>query len=403
MVLFGSAVFAFPNGMSETSLAVWIFIWGLLHMFPQTVYNLSLGGLITESVRDYHERVRLGSYLTFFGLLLGLTNQWIYPIVKNTIHPLIIHCSGMEFVLLKFPVFSDPITGARWIVFCFALFGLVCSQCPALLCKETRYAQIKKSQPKGKLIPSLKEAIKNRQFLIILSIKFFTFFCYSIVSALGVYMNTYFVFGGDKAKGAVVYGALGSSYIISASLSLFLYRWLEPKLGKIRVLQIAAGVLMVGCVCKLFVYQPTMPWLQLIVLISNGASVTGLHLMTGSMFGDIIDYDELLHDKRREALFGSIFSWAETKGTALGSLFSGFMLVWIGFNAKLVGPQSWMTLHLMQFFYFFFPFCGALFAFVMVKRYELTENRMYEIRDELNRRHAERKLAEDAQAAALES
>lgn len=402
MVLILCATYAFPTGMSETGLLFWLGMISLLNMVPGSFYNQGLSGLSTEAVKDYHERVRLGVFITFFATVFGLLTQWLYPLAKNSLSPLVAHFGKTEFVLLTFPVFPDAITGVRWIIGCSVPFFLVCVFIPLFLCPEKRYEQVKKIRTKNPFIPTVKEAFKNREFLIIFMIKTVTFFCYTIVGSLGMYMNTYLVYGGDKKAAAVTYAIIGSSYIVAGTVSLFVYRLLEPKLGKTRVIQIAAGILMVGCLSKLFVYQPTMPWLQFIPLIANGASVTGLHLMTGSMFGDIIDYDELLHYKRREALFGSLFNWGEQKGNALAGLIGGFMLGWIGFETKLTGPQSPTTLHLMQFFYFLFPFCGALFAFIMIGRYKLTEARMYEIRDELKRRHAEKKAAEEAQALLTE-
>ena len=397
-VLILCALYAFPGGMSEKGLWLWLFLIPLLNMVPSSLYAQGLGGLSTEAIRDYHERVRLSVIISFAVAVLGFLAQALYPIAKNRIHPLVIPFGNTELVLLKFPVFADAVAGARWIIGWSAPLFLICVLLPLFLCPEKRYEQVKKIRTKNPFIPTIKEAFKNREFLIVFMIKTVAFFCYSIVGSMGMLMNTYLVYGGDKGLASSTYMFLGWSYIISQTASLFIYRLIEPKLGKQRVIRIAAGILMAGCLSKLVVYQPSMPWLQLIPLIANGASVTGLHLMTGSMFGDIIDYDELLHHKRREALFGSLFNWGEQKGISLAGLIGGFVLVWIGFNAKLTGPQGATTLHLMQFFYFLFPFCGALFAFVMIGRYKLTETRMYEIRDELKKRHAEKKAAEEAQA-----
>jgi GPH family glycoside/pentoside/hexuronide:cation symporter len=130
----------------------------------------------------------------------------------------------------------------------------------------------------------------------------------------------------------------------------------------------------------------------LIVLMANGVAVQGINFLVVTMIGDIIDYDELLFGKRREALYGSLLGWFEKAGGSIGTLLCGFLLVWIGFSAK-TGAQSPHTLELMKYFYFLFPFIGAIFAILAVNRYELTEDRAYEIRDELNRRHADRNAA----------
>ena len=40
----------------------------------------------------------------------------------------------------------------------------------------------------------------------------------------------------------------------------------------------------------------------------------------------------------------------------------------------------------MQLFYFAVPFTGALFAFIIIGFYEISEERAYQIKDELSRR-----------------
>jgi len=234
--------------------------------------------------------------------------------------------------------------------------------------------------------------------MIVLSIKAFTFFCYSVVGAMGVYMNTYFVFGGDIKKAAPVYGVLGTSYAVAACTSFFIYPFIARALGKKATLQIAAGIMMFGSVCKLLVYHPRYPWLQLIVLMSNGASVQGINFVIGTMMGDIIDYDELISGKRREGLYSSVTGWVQKIGGACGYLFYGFILVWAGFDAAK-GAQTPHTLQLMRFLYFLCPFIGSLFAIFISRLYDLSEDRVYEIKDELKRRHGAKQAMNDEATA----
>jgi glycoside/pentoside/hexuronide:cation symporter, GPH family len=205
---------------------------------------------------------------------------------------------------------------------------------------------------------------------------------------LGIYMNAYFVFGGDLKAAGWAYGFLGSSFHVAAILSsLFVYPWLTRRYGKKRTLQIAIGVLLFGCTSKLFVYRPGLPWLQFIVLATNGAANAGFSLVANAMLGDVADLDEWRTGLRREALFTSLLSWFEKAGNSIGSLVAGFALVWIGFNAKL-GAQSPDTLRLMQLAYFAMPTTGALLALWLIRRYDLTEARAYEIKDVLALRRA---------------
>jgi len=363
-----AAVYFFPRGMSEHGLFTWLLVTFLFFNLLFSMFSCAFNALMIEATTDYHERIRLGSIVTLTAVGFGIIGQWIFPFVQR-------------------PIFSDAISGLRYVAGAGAIFFLVAMAVPVLLCPEKKYALVARETRKTALISNLKEARKNRPFCIILLVKFFTSFCYNIVGALGLYMNTYYIYGGDIKRAAVTYGFLGSSYIIAAFVSLFIYPSVARAYGKQRTLQIAAGILVFGCLCKLLVYQPKYPWLQLIVLMANGIAVQGMNFIIVTMIGDIVDYDELLFGKRREALYSTLIGWFEKAGTSLGTLLCGLLLVLIGFNAKS-GAQSHHTLELMRYFYFLFPFTGALFAIVAIRRYDITEERAYEIRDTIAKRKA---------------
>jgi GPH family glycoside/pentoside/hexuronide:cation symporter len=257
-----------------------------------------------------------------------------------------------------------------------------------LLCRERHYTRVAVKQPRTSLLASLRAVRGNRPFVILLTTRFTTSFCYNIVGMLGIYMNMYYVFGGDLKRAAIAYGFLGTSFQVTATLcSLFVYPRLARRFGKKATLQIACGVLIAGCLGKIVLYQPDLPWLQLIVLACNGAAQSGFMLMSAAMLGDIADYDEIGTNLRREGLFASLLSWTEKAGNSLGSLIAGFVLVWIGFNAK-IGAQSTETLAWMKAAYVIAPATGAVIALWLMRRYELSEARSYEIKAELARRHA---------------
>src|SRR5690606_25641262 len=103
--------------------------------------------------------------------------------------------------------------------------------------------------------------------------------------------------------------------------------------------------------------------------------------------GDISDYEEWKHGTRNEAFLSSIYAWFEKTGGSLGSLVSGFVLVWIGFDAKL-GAQDQLTLELMKYAYIIMPMVGGAIAFYLMQTYDLDENRMAEIKSEIALRKA---------------
>ncbi|HET7537307.1 MAG TPA: MFS transporter [Candidatus Didemnitutus sp.] len=364
-----AALWWFPRGASQNGLFWHLLLVSLVFYAAHSLYNMPLGGLMLEATDDYHERTRLASVTFAFGWAFQIASQWVFP-------------------LTQLAIFSDNITGLRWVVGGCAVAFLISGLAPVFLCRERLYTRVAR-QPRASLLAGLRAVRDNRAFLAVLSARFILSFGYNLVGMLGIYMNTYYVFGGDLKAAAWAYGFLGSSFHVSAVLSsLFIYPWLTQRLGKKRTLQIAIAVLLVGCSSKLIVYQPGHPWLQFFVLCTNGSASAGFFLLTTAMLGDIADLDEYRTGLRREALYASLLSWFEKAGNSLGSLIAGFVLVWVGFNAKL-GGQSAETLALMKYSYFAAPTAGALLALWLVRRYDLTEARAYEIKDALARRRAE--------------
>lgn len=369
LALLFAALWFFPRELRDQPLFLYLLVVSLTFYVAHSLYAMPLAGLTLEATDDYHERTRLMAVVQSFGFGFQILSQWLFPLTQSSLFP-------------------DTITGLRWVAGGCALIFLVAGLLPVFLCRERHYDRLVARQPALSFWQSLRAVRADRDFLTLLAARFSVSFLYNVVSMLVFYMNVYYVFGGDVKGSAVAFGFVGSSYHVTAILgSLFLYPRLARRLGKKRVFQIAAGVLMVGCVSKLFLYQPGRPWLQLFIVAANGLSASGIGLMASAMLGDIADADEWRHGCRREALFASLLSWFDKAGMSFGALLGGFVLVGIGFDAKL-GAQSPHTLALMKFAYFLLPFLGALVALLVMRRYSLGEADAYRIKAELAQRRA---------------
>lgn len=373
------AAAAFP--MSGLFLALWwvprnatpswlfwhLLLISLVFFTTQTVYAMSLIGLRIEATDDYHERTRVAMVTMVFGFVFQILSQWLFP-------------------LMHLEVFGDPISGMRWVMAGVALVYFLMALIPIWLCRERNYQRVAIQQPKIRIRESLRHVWKSPPLKRVLFSRLVESFGYNIVGMFAVYMNSYYVFGGDLKRAAWVYGFMGSAFMVSAiSCSLFVYPALSRQFGKRVTFQIAACLLMGGCLAKLVVYQPENPWLQIIVLIANGAAISGISLMGNSMLADIADYEEWRTGQRNEAFLASMLTWCDKVGSSVGSLLCGFILVWIGFDAA-TGQQGESTLLLMKFFYFLMPFLGAVAAFFVMQKYELSEDRVYEIKAALAQR-----------------
>ena len=107
----------------------------------------------------------------------------------------------------------------------------------------------------------------------------------------------------------------------------------------------------------------------------------GLFTLMPSLVADVVDYDELHTRARREGMFGSIFWWVVKLGQALAIAAGGFLLNATGFDVALGGDQSESALAALRLLDADFALTSALA--ICISSYGLTEERSYQIRNEL--------------------
>lgn len=371
LLLFSVALWWFPRGLSEIGFFWWLLIISLLFHAAHTFYSVPVWALRMEATDDYHERTRVAATVQIVAYIGSLGLQWLFPLMQSSIFP-------------------DVVSGLRTTTLMWSIFFTVVGLAPLFWVRERILPFDEKKPEKVTWSQSLRILRSNTAFMILLSMRFIWSFCYLVVATFNIYMNIYMVYGGDVKASAMMQGWIGSAFQVAVIVSVFIYRKLAITIGKRNSLCVAGAALIVGCVLKLFVYQPSMPWLQVVVPFFNGLALGGIMLVGNSMLADVAAYDEYVTGQRRAALFAGLLAWCDKFGNSIGTLLSGFILVWIGFDAKLLnGVQSTGTLNLMQGLYAGIPCIGAVVAILLALRYPLSEAMVNEVKLELNRRKLE--------------
>ena len=109
------------------------------------------------------------------------------------------------------------------------------------------------------------------------------------------------------------------------------------------------------------------------------------------MMADVCDEDELQTGQRREGAYSSIYWWIVKLGMSASFAASGLLLNLTGFDEDLDAPQAASTIMNMRIVDVAVPAFVILLSIYFMKRFTLTEDRMYAIRAELeaNRESAE--------------
>ena len=108
-------------------------------------------------------------------------------------------------------------------------------------------------------------------------------------------------------------------------------------------------MLLLGLIFALRFLISTIPGIPLstqayIFVALVGATLGGYLILIYAMMGNVVDYDELLTNRRRDAIYYGTFSFAIGLGTAVGTLLLPVLLETFGYiqaNPMGVREPSW--------------------------------------------------------------
>ena len=114
--------------------------------------------------------------------------------------------------------------------------------------------------------------------------------------------------------------------------------------------------------------------------------IAGLFVLVPSMIADVVDYDEQQTGTRREGMFGAVHFWVLKLALAFALAATGYIVNATGFNVDLGINQPDGTMDNMILLLGIVPTIGAALAMYFISRYTLTEDKIYMMRAELEKR-----------------
>ena len=204
--------------------------------------------------------------------------------------------------------------------------------------------------------------------------------------SFSLYVMIYYLFNGDDASAGKLQGSFGSLTAIATLCVIPLTAWIARSHGKRKTFLITISLSIIGYLLKWVGYNPGNPYLLLIACPFVAFGTGSLFTLMGSMISDVCDFDELNTRKRREGVFGAIYWWMVKFGMTLAGLLTGVLLKVSGFDVVLKTNQSDQTLFLLRVFDVGIPTITSFLALIIIAKYSLSETRMLEIRDLLEKR-----------------
>lgn len=350
----------------------WYFLgMSLVFYTAVTVFEIPHGALGMEMTDDYHERTRLFSAKSFIGNLGAIITPWFYALAHWDI----------------FKGGGDEVDGMRRVAYVAAAMVLLPAFGCAFLCKE-RHVRLINKQDREPLARSLRRTCTNRTFLLLVGIVFATVMGFNLVNGFANYIAIFYLFSGDKEAASVLLGNNGSAWGITSVLAVFPLLFMSRRLGKNRTMT-AAILLMAGAqASKIVCYNPDFPYLVLIPTVMLAAGMLMFFTLASAMVADVCDEDELNTGTRSEGSYYSVFWWFMKMGMAFAYLVAGVLIELTGFD-KDEPMQTAGTMLMMRVFEIGLPICLCAISLALVRRYPLTEDRAYEIKQLLDARRAE--------------
>ncbi len=362
------ATFFCPRGWTPLAYSVYFAIAMLLFFPAFTLFSVPLKGFQLELTRDYHERTRISAVVAFLMPVGGILASWL-------------------FALTQYSGFEDSIEGARYTALAVMLIIMTFGILPALFAKEKEYIHVK-TQKQIPLLRNVWGLLKNRPLRLLSIAGLATLLGIFTVYSLGLYLNIYHVHGGDLKTASILHGAVTTAYQVASMIATPVIAWGATRFGKRHAFLTCLGIALAGTVAKLFCYTPAMPSLMFIPMILMGIGMSGFWVLLASMMADVTDHAELLQGVRNEASVGAVFSWINKTGISLAFMFSGFVLLWVGFDEKLGGAQSPETIYWMRVLFALVPAVAIVVAMICVRLYPITEDVARATRRALDERHA---------------
>ncbi|MBU1369113.1 MAG: MFS transporter [Bacteroidetes bacterium] len=360
----------------------WYFlILSMVYLIGNTMFSTPLIGLGYEMTSDYNERTRLMGFSQTIGQIAWMIVPWFWVIIANP------------------DLFETQAIGVRQLSIIVGGVCMLLGIMPALVCKEIDQANLSNRDDltfkniaknfKG-LLKGMAQVFKHAAFVRLCGATFLVFNGFQMVASFSYFIIVFYMFRGD-------YGLAGTwpawfstiSAVATAFLIIPVITWMANKWGKRDAFIVATFLSIVGYGLKWWGFNPDNPWLMFMPLPLMVFGIGGLFTLMMSMTADVCDLDELANGMpRKEGTFGAIYWWMVKLGQGLALVLGGLVLKLVGFDQNET-IQTADTITNLRLADIFVPAITAGLAIVVMWKYDLTEEKARNIKDELVKRRGE--------------
>lgn len=360
----------------------WYFlIMSLIYIVANTMYSTPLIALGYEMSSDYNERTNLMSLANMVGQLAWMLVPWFWVLIADE------------------SLFSTQAQGVRELSMIIGGICIVFGVIPAFFCRGIDTAKIENTQEISfsnlmnvfkDLFKGIAEVFKNKPFLKLCGATFLVFNGFQVVASFSFFIILFYMFDGSY-EAAGNWPAWFSTIIaiVTAVMVIPIVRWMANRWGKKMAFVVSTLLSIVGYILKWWGFNLVNPYLIFMPIPLMAFGLGGLFTLMMSMTADVCDLDELENGMpRKEGTFGAIYWWMVKLGQALALVLSGAVLKWVGFDQN-AATQSIETMYQLRIADIVIPSLTAALAIAVMWNYDLSEERVKEIKNELVQRRGE--------------
>ncbi|MGB0367246.1 MAG: MFS transporter [Flavobacteriaceae bacterium] len=354
--------------------------WSIVFYLGLTIFSVPYVAMGYEMSDDFHERTSIMAIAQWIGQWAWVIAPWFWVIMYDTAW------------------FETADTAVRELAIWVGLGCAICAMVPAIFIKskstlEENYSPMTLKNIGGSLIKiwdSFGEAFTSAPFRKLCFATFLIFNAFNTVAAFTFFIIVYYLFNGDAGAAGIwptLFGCVGA--LCTTFLVIPIVAKMSKAMGKKKAFLISQSVSVLGYVMLWFLFVPGKPYLFLTALPFFSFGIGSLFTIMMSMTADVIDLDELTSGQRREGVFGAIYWWMVKFGFAIAGGLSGAIFSIIGFDTALeVQPES--AIVGLRLFFSGLPILGTIIAMLIMRNYDISEERANEIKAQLKIKRAER-------------
>jgi len=359
---------------SQTYNFIFFLSLSIIFYLGYTVFATPLIGLGYEMTPDYNERTRLMAVSQWMGQIAWMIAPWFWVLIYDP------------------SLYNSAPEGARNLSIWVGGFCMVLGIFPALFCKELVLPELK-----GKSTLSMKDLAANtkeffsgimqtitcKPFMKLCGATFFIFNGFQTIAQFAFFIIIFYLFNGDTVAAGHWPAWFGTiSAVATAFLVIPIVTFISQKIGKKKAFIVATSISIVGYILKWWGFNPDNPFMMFLPIPFLSFGIGGLFTLMMSMTADVCDLDELNSGARREGIFGAVYWWMVKLGTAFALLTSGAILNLVGFDQNAT-VQTIETLNNLRIADIAIPILTALMAIIIMWKYDITEDKAHEIREQL--------------------